>query len=500
MKTTIIQLETHDDLISIRDKIEWCKSQRIILVFPKVVKRLPNVLELRLIERSAVAKGAQIALVTRDHLLCENAGEAGIPVFRSIPLAQKGYWSESNVKKESRSAPKGIHAILDERDLLEEIEIRHDLHPVTRVVFFLLALAALFSMVAFILPSAQITVYPVAEMQSVTLEVSASPQVDSVSITGTIPASEHSFSLTLEKTASSSGTTALGQSKASGEFLVNNLTQSDLILPEGTIFSVNGDTPVRFILLTEVDLPAGGNGAVAEVEALMPGEEGNIAAGTTAQVEGIFGTMIDAASADEFSHGSSSMLPAPTDEDYEKLSRKMLEELTESAAEYLEQMESETQKAILETLRVDEILSEKRVNPVGEPSDSLTLDLNVQFHALVYDPRDIVELMTMILDSNLQKGFHSIGNVITIENLGSINTTSDVLSEWQVKGTRPVVKNWGNDRITALIKGKKIDEGLSILDSEIPHTKPAVISPTPKFWPRFPCLPNQIHIVEIIIQ
>lgn len=500
MKTTILQLETHDDLISIRDKIEWCKSQRIILVFPKKIKRNPNVLELRLIQRSAIAKGAEVALVTRDRFLTENAGEVGIPVFYSIPLAQRGNWNKSANHAEGRSAPKGIQAILDARDLIvEDLEPR-ELNPATRIIVFLLALAALISLAAFIIPSTQITVYPVAEAQSIILEVSASTKAESVSITGVIPASERSFSLSLDKTATSSGTTALGQTKSTGEFLVNNLTQNDLLLPAGTTLSVGSDIPIRFVSLTDFDLHAGENSEVLKVEALLPGEEGNIAAGTPALVEGIFGSMVETVAADTFTNGSSSMLPAPTDDDYVKLRQKILDELETRALEYLAQLESETEKAIQGTLVMDEILTETRVNPVGEPSDSLTLELNVQFKVLVYDTRDITKLMMMILDTNLQKGFHSVGSDITIESIGNVNTPSNDSAEWQVKGTRPIVKDWDSDRIRALIQGKETSEALTILDAEISHIKDAVILQNPKYWPRLPLLSTQIHIEEIISQ
>jgi len=35
MKIQIIQLEKHDDVISARDKMAWCKAPRILLVYPR---------------------------------------------------------------------------------------------------------------------------------------------------------------------------------------------------------------------------------------------------------------------------------------------------------------------------------------------------------------------------------------------------------------------------------------------------------------------------------
>ncbi len=499
MKTTIIQIETHDDLVSIREKIEWCTSQRIILVFPKKIKQIPDVLGLRLIQRAATAKGAQIALVTRERILADNAEEVGILVFQSIPLAQRGNWQVSPSKIEVKKSIKGIEAVLEGRDLIAEDLHKHELNPFLRIIFFLLALAALISLAVFILPSAQITVYPIAEEQSITLDISASAKAESINIAGVIPASIQSFTLTLEKTAPSSGISTIGRTPARGEFLVNNLSQNNFVLPIGTVFSVNNETPIRFVSLAESSLSAGATGIIVAAEALSPGEEGNIEAGTAALVEGIYGSMVEAIAADKFTDGSSSILPAPTEEDYLKLQNDSLKELSNSALKNLEQLESENKKVIRETLSVAEILSETRINPVGEPSDSLTLEMKVQFHALFYDPRDVENLMTMILNSNLQKGFHSVGNVST-ETIKFVHSLNDETAVWQVNGTRLVVKDWGGDRIQSLIKGKTIPEALAILNAEIPYTKSAVINLRPKFWPRLPLLPNQIHIEEVISQ
>lgn len=498
MKTTIIQVETHDDRFSIKEKIEWCTSQRIILVFPKKLKKVPDVLGLRLIQRAATAKGSQVALVTRDRMLIENAEQVGVQVYPSVPLAQKSNWrsSSSNIEKNSI---KSIDTILEERDLLAENLRTQELNPFLRIIVFLVALTALIALAVFILPTAQITVFPITETQSITLEISASSKAESVSLTGVIPASFRSFILTLEKSAPSSGTSTIGQSKAKGEFIVNNLTQNDFILPAGTIFSVNNETPIRFVSITDTNLSAGATSVVVAAEALLPGEEGNIEAGAVALVEGVYGTMVEAIAADRFTDGSSSILPAPTEEDYQKLQNEMLQELSNSALEHLGQLENEDEKAINQTLSLDKILSETRVNPIGEPSDSLTLELKVQYHALFYHPQDIVDLITMILDSNLQKGFHCAGNV-SIETIKFVHSLDDETAVWQVKGTRLVVKNWDGNRIQTLIKGKTLTEAQAILNAEIPHTKSAIIRPQPKFWPRLPLLPSQIQIVEVISQ
>lgn len=63
MKTQVILLDAHDDVTSIRDKMSWAKTPRILLVYPHRSRNLGRLLDLRLIQRHAFILGAQLAIV-----------------------------------------------------------------------------------------------------------------------------------------------------------------------------------------------------------------------------------------------------------------------------------------------------------------------------------------------------------------------------------------------------------------------------------------------------
>ena len=65
MKTQIITLESHDDLISVRDRLSWAKTPRILLVWPKYEKVTLRQVDLKVLQRHASSLGAQLGLVTR---------------------------------------------------------------------------------------------------------------------------------------------------------------------------------------------------------------------------------------------------------------------------------------------------------------------------------------------------------------------------------------------------------------------------------------------------
>src|SRR5512141_707146 len=92
MKTQIITLESHDDLISVRDKLSWAKTPRILLVWPKYEKVTLRLLDLKVLQRHADSLGARLGLVTRRSNVRRDAESLGIPVFRSTTDAQKEAW------------------------------------------------------------------------------------------------------------------------------------------------------------------------------------------------------------------------------------------------------------------------------------------------------------------------------------------------------------------------------------------------------------------------
>ena len=87
MKTQVIQLEPYDDVISIRDKMSWAKTDRILLVIPRRSKILARILDIRLLQRHAELVGARLAIVTRNVHLRLIAQELEIPVFSKLSLA-----------------------------------------------------------------------------------------------------------------------------------------------------------------------------------------------------------------------------------------------------------------------------------------------------------------------------------------------------------------------------------------------------------------------------
>src|SRR5512133_2223316 len=147
MKTQIITLESHDDLISVRDRMSWAKTPRILLVWPKYEQVTLRQVDLKVLQRHAFSLGAQLGLVTRTRRVRQDAEALKIPVFESTGQAQRLAWPKPRLRKIKMHAPRK-----DLREQREALPLSADreqrrVHPVTRVGAFVVGVASVLVLV-----------------------------------------------------------------------------------------------------------------------------------------------------------------------------------------------------------------------------------------------------------------------------------------------------------------------------------------------------------------
>jgi hypothetical protein len=286
MKTQIITLESHDDLISVRDRMSWAKTPRILLVWPKYEKVTLRQVDLKVLQRHALALGAQLGLVTRTRHVREDAQALRIPVFESTGQAQRVDWPKPRRRRWTPRAPRKDLRQQREQVLMKEEPWR--VHSVTRVGAFILGVASVLALVALFIPRAQVVLHPKSKMQSVVLPVTASPSVETVFITGSIPAYEKRVIVDAAQTVVVTGEGVIPQSMAKGVAVFRNLTQQAVPVPAGTV--VRTADNIRFATTTDDELEAGvGETLELPIEALEGGLAGNVDAETVVVVEGRLG-------------------------------------------------------------------------------------------------------------------------------------------------------------------------------------------------------------------
>ncbi|NUQ85510.1 MAG: baseplate J/gp47 family protein [Anaerolineales bacterium] len=491
MKTRIITLESHDDLISVRDRMSWAKTPRILLVAPKFIKVNLRQVDLKVLQRHASTLGAQLGLVTRQRRLRAEAEALGIPVFASTGEAQKVTWSKPRKRQLPRKAPDRTL-----REKREQVQVREEAwraHPVVRILTFLVGVLSALSLVALFLPRARVQLHPVVQSQSIELPVMASPAVNDVFITGNIPAREKRIVVEGVQTVPVTGKGAAPQSKAEGAVIFRNLTQRAVNIPIGTVVTT-GD--VRFVTTGLGVLNAGvGETVELKIEAVEGGPSGNVEAEAINVVEGRLGLSVSVTNPEPTAGGRERFSVQTTDADRARVKELLLKRLEEEARAMLLDELNPDDVLFDETFSLSQILSENYDPPAGAAGSQLTLTMQAEFTARYADASDLTELAALALNASLPLGFSPASDALTVVPVTDPQLLEDGSLRWTVRAEREIVQQVDAAQVTRLILGLGSSDAQSKLEETLPLQSKPVVSLTPSWWLWVPIVPFRIEVV-----
>jgi len=495
MKTQIIQLERHDDAVSVRDKMSWAKTPRILLVWPGHGRILTRRLDLVLLRRHSYWLGAQLALATRDSEVLENARELGIPCFPNIQKAQNTAWRRPRgrrIRRLRRKTPQ-----LDLRATRPDPKIESDpwvSNRFGRWTFFGIGILAVLLLAAFLLPSAVIHLSPAAKDQRIDLAVTASPRIQAVSLSGQIPAVIRSITVEARDTSPSTGKIQIPDKPATGRVSFTQLSDQPVDIPAGTIVSTSGEDPIRFQTTREINLDGEpGERTEAAIQSVLPGKNGNLPAGRISAVEGRLGLLVTVQNGAPTTGGSDRSSPSPVERDLKDLRERLLSKLQLSALTDLEANLEAGDRLIPASLRLVRIVDETAVPQPGQPSDHLELSIRADYQVWVVLASDLRQLAAGSLDASLQEGY-----LPREETLKVIDKTTPVLVgsniQWKLEISREIVPQISKDRLAGFMTGKPISQAPTRIRQTIALDAPPRIELSPAWWPWMPFLTFRIQI------
>ena len=494
MKTTLIQIDPHDDLTSIKDKMTWAKSPRMLLFFPHGYPLNQSPLTMKLIRRYAETNGSRVALITRDRVMREIAEEQGIPCFSSAPQAEKKTWGSINQTKPLGTI-KGVEKITELKTITPS-QSKSKRYPIQKIISVFLLLGVGVLSLLFFIPSAHIVIYPVQAQQQIDYQVIVSPDVNAVGISGNIPSEQLSIQINGDLSGSSSGKVVVPKARATGEITITNKTNKSVMLPKGTIVSTSGLSPIEFYLTSEVSLaPFATTTFDASIEAIMAGESGNVGSGMITTIGGLE-NVVSINNLQPTSGGLEQSFPTPTESDYKKLEEKLRIQLLSICKEEMIGKTKEGTILIENSIELGEENTRNQIPAIGEPSDSATLSMNVTCIAIGYRVEDEKLLAKKILDQNLENGLMPLNDIIQIEKVTGFTLTTYEEYSWTEQASRVLMPEMDEQSLVNLLSGKTEKETLILLNQAMNQTKPVEILIKPAWWSRMPLLPNRI-VIEI---
>ena len=491
MKTQIITLESHDDLISVRDRMSWAKTPRILLIWPKYEKVTLRQVDLKVLQRHALTLGAQLGLVTRARRVRQEAESLRIPVFESTGQAQRLAWPKPRRRRWVQRPPRK-----DLREHREQVLVRAEAwraHPAVRVGGVILGVAAVLMLVALFIPRAEVVLHPQWKTQSVVLPVIAGRSIESVFITGTIPAREKRVIVEGTQTVNVTGRGVTPQSQARGRVTFRNLTQQAVTIPKGTV--VRTEDNIRFETTRAGEVPAGVDETLeVPVAAVESGRSGNVDAETIVVVEGRLGLSLSVTNLEPLTGGREMPSVQASDADRERAKEALMEKLEEDARAQLEE-ELQTGDVLFEdTFEVSQTLSEVYDPPAGAASTKLTLNMQAEFSTLYADASDLAELAALALNASLPSGFAADSDALSLEPVTQPILNDDGFTRWTVRAERRIVQQISYAQVTQLIQGISARRAQTLLENRLTLENAPEIHLSPSWWPWVPIVPFRISL------
>lgn len=493
MKTKIITLESHDDLISVRDKLSWAKTPRILLVWPKYEKVTLRMLDLKVLQRHADSLGAQLGLVTRRANVRRDAESLNIPVFSSSASAQRDPWTVP-APRTKRTPPPPRRDLRAMRDTVTVTEPAWRTSLLGRVITFSVGVAAVLVIAGLFVPRAAVTLYPESQTNSITIPVSASPSITTVTLAGDVPAREVRSSISAERTVTVTSQIAIPKSKAKGVAQFTNLEQSELTIPAGTVIAT--EALVRFVTLNDTRLPAGADEIVeVQIEALEAGSQGNVEADAIQFIEGPLGLSATVTNPENTSGGADTKVIGASEEDRTALRELVLEDLLAVAESQLHSQIETNDLLLTDTLEIVEITSEDYSPPEIEASTSLTLSMQADVSVLYISVDDLDQLASSSLSASVPEGFGVFGEM-EFDLLDTPVTDASGVTYFQLQASQTALRNVDVSQVFNLIRGLTPMQAQTELRNSLALRQDPQIVMTPSWWKWLPLIPFNL-LVEI---
>jgi len=496
VKTQIVYLEPHDDYNSVRDKLNWTQSPRVLIVWPGRGRLLFRRFDLVMLQRYSLKNGIQIGLVTLDPDVLHHAKSLHIPTFESLDSQPEKAWRARGELKISKPTSSGVLSSLQ-----SGLNRTTQLHPrmilISRILSFSVGLLAITILVMLLVPRAVITIEPeiidLVETYSLDLDTG---QFEIITSHPRLPARQVTSVLEGRLRLPTTGSTAQPDQPAHGEVTFTNLTDESLEIPVGTTVRTLDPTAPYFLTQSRIYLdPEEGAQTTVGVVASSPGPEGNVSAEEIQAIDGPLGLSATVSNVDQLTGGSLEIRSAVASADLMRLRLELEKSLLDNAYQALLGLALEGEDLIPGSIRILETIETRFSNDIGDAADSLELNLLIEFEGQVYSPDQLYSVMKQVLIDDLSRGENIKPDTLKIIEVSDIvpgNTGEDSSIEVTISSQSYV--GIDHEMIRKIVRGRIEFEALEDLIAEVPLEELLSVDISPAWLHRFPLLDLQIHV------
>ena len=497
MKTQIIALAAHDDLISVRDRMSWAKAPRILLVWPAREQVALKALDLRILQQHARELGAQMGMVARGAGIRRDACGFGIPVFRSTIEAQRLPWPALRRPGGRRPEPmrRRLARIRALQSRAQPAQAGWASGQVARMLSFVLAVLAVFAIASLFVPRATITLSPQTRDQGLTFTLEVRTAEGALLTQGGLPARLATTQVSGTHTLPVLTRSAMATGKASGVAQFQNLSTAPLLVPAGTVVYSALPDVVRFVTLQDAQLDMAANNVVqVPIEALEAGQQGNVPAAAIEAAEGSLSASVSVTNPEPTAGGVSDEQNVPSEADRNQLKADLEQSLRAKAQAAIEATLQEGDILLPQTLERKTIKREVYDPPAGHAGSVLSLSLEETYQVHYVAVADLRALSGVALDAELPPGYVAKENTLRVQ-VNQISETADHGFQVQLDVRRALNRRIDLAAASQLVRGASRSRAGPLLAEAFPLAAAPEIRLTPAWWPWLPLIPFRIEVI-----
>jgi hypothetical protein len=486
--SSVVELQPHDDLASLRFRLDQVENGRVALLLPWDLRFLSRELDYELLHREARARQLEVAIVSLDPERRELAHGCGFPTFASAEAAQSArrwkyrqperaeapprHWWEQDVdvhRPRARPRPMWLDWI----------------RQGVRFSAFILVILAVAGTAYIIIPTAEITLVPAGEMTTVRVPVWVDPGVEAVQPApdgagGVIPSRRIGLEVEGNAEVETTGIAQVTSGRAAGEVLFTSLLAQDYVVPAGTVVRTSSTSyPIRFRTTADVVVPA--NGQARAPFLALDERTGNVGAFQINRVEGVVGSAVRVINPQPTTGADPKEVSVVVQADYDRVRERLTEQLLDQAFVELHGLLEANEFLAFQSLRVESVPKKAYTHFIGEQAETVGLNMRLLVSGQAVDVDNAEGIAYQALIRELPSTYRLVDAEFEIGEVDA-DSTGPGWFMFHVTGRGYAAAVINGDEAIEKIRGQRVPDARTLLRAEFPLAE----SPQVVTWPEWP--------------
>lgn len=469
-------------------------GSQVWLVIPWRAALFRSVINLKRLQRAADQAAVDLRLVTRHWETRTLAREAGLAVHWAVPRALRKHTPDQVHTSELGPRVIPIEEELKGRRFVQRPRRFGFGTALASLLLTALLMAALAGVVVFFLPTARVTLEPVATMQQVAFTVQANPRYRTIEFEeGVIPARTVQVIVDAQGETPATGQRDIPDQHASGMVVLANRTDRALTVPKGTIVRTSSGVTQRFYTTVDVELPPGPQNHVrVPVIALEPGF---VVAEpfTVNRLEGELAAQVEAINDARIEGGGSRRVPVVAYNDFDTLRVLLVERLQHEA--YSRILEELQPGEFVPTASLDvQVMSLEFDQVVDQQSDVLSGRMRLVANGIAIQENDIRDMARWLLVQQAGGQSQVIEDSLQVVRSDEIRALETGL-ELDARAQGMVAPTINLEQVQREIRGREVEQASAWLLENLALRRAPQIELTPDLTHRLPLLAGRMEII-----